>query len=265
MSDARASWTSEADAAATRQTEAAASRVMKRDTVAWRTMEGDFALRTSRAVAPVASVGFVASFQRRAIASKRLVLASEHFRSSYPARFGEREVEPVLRTLEAARSDLERRLDAASLRAAGLSTLELFVHETTADFVAATGQPPWVAAATRGRRIDTQPLDVLRRRSVLDTSLRHEYTHAVIEALGRGRTPRWLAEGLACHVAGEGSMLTRLEPARAVPVEELERRLADAANSARELRSLYAAAYREVAALIRREGEPVIWRRVARS
>jgi hypothetical protein len=45
--------------------------------------------------------------------------------------------------------------------------------------------------------------------------------------------------------------------------EELERRLARP-GSAAEMRALYAAAYAEVSALVRREGEPAVWRRALR-
>ena len=93
---------------------------------------------------------------------------------------------------------------------AGARLLEVVIHETTPGFIEATGQPGWAAAASRGSRMELQPLALLRRRGVFETTLRHEYAHFVIELLGRGRTPRWLAEGLAAHVAGEGAMLARL-------------------------------------------------------
>jgi len=194
--------------------------------------------------------------------TRRLSLSSEHFRASYPAQIERGEVEAVLRGLEAVREDLARRLAAASLRPAEPSVVEVIIHNRTPDFVAATGQPWWVAAVTRGRRIELQPLSTLRRRSVLTTTLRHEYTHLVIEALGGGRTPRWLAEGLAVHVAGEGAMLARFEPAAQLTRDELEQRLARP-GSPQEMRALYAAAYREVRALLRSEGEAGLWRRVA--
>jgi stage II sporulation protein D len=185
-------------------------------------------------------------------------LSSEHFRVSYPARVARREVESALRTLEAAHADLSRRLENASL--GGVPTVEVFIHETTGDFVGATGQPAWVAASTEGRRIELQPLDVLRRRGVLATTLRHEFVHAALEALGRGRAPRWLVEGLAVYAAGEGPQLARSAPRQKISPDELERMLARP-GSPQEMRALYAAAYREVGELIRREGEASVWRR----
>ncbi|HEY0006549.1 MAG TPA: SpoIID/LytB domain-containing protein [Pyrinomonadaceae bacterium] len=196
--------------------------------------------------------------------SHRLTISGEHFRASYPSRFERREVENALRILEGARADLAGRLSKASLKTGALPFVELYIHETTGDFVGATGQPPWVAAATNSRRIELQPLDVLRRRGIFATTLRHEYTHVLIEQLGHGRAPRWLAEGLAAAVAGEGAMLTRFKPKNRWPLDELERKLERPA-SASEMRSLYAAAYVEVSALIQKEGEANVWRRVARS
>ncbi|HEX3560153.1 MAG TPA: SpoIID/LytB domain-containing protein [Pyrinomonadaceae bacterium] len=187
-------------------------------------------------------------------------LASEHFRVSYPARVSRREVESALGTLEAAHADLSRRLENASV-GGGLPVVEVFIHETTGDFVGATGQPAWVAASTEGRRIELQPLEVLRRRGVVAATLRHEFVHAALEALGHGHAPRWLVEGLAIYAAGEGPQLARNAPRQQrVPPDELERLLARP-GSPQEMRALYAAAYREVSELIRREGEASVWRR----
>lgn len=193
----------------------------------------------------------------------RLTLASENFRASYPARSDareKREIEAALRTLEAARADMRRRLTAASLALPPLADVELFVHPTTGDFTAATGQPAWVAATMRGHRIETQPLTILRRRGILETTLRHEYAHIIIETISRGRAPRWLAEGLAVHIAGESAMLARSAPSHNLSLEEIERGLARP-SSAAEMRALYAAAYREVSRLIQREGEAHVWQR----
>lgn len=197
------------------------------------------------------------------VSPSRLILSSENFRAEYPAGVARGEIEAVLGTLEAARADMGRRLAGASLSFALAPKIELIVHATTGDFVGATGQPPWVGGATRGRRIELQPLAVLTRRRILAATLRHEYAHVVVESLGGSGVPRWLAEGLAAHVAGEGALLTRATPKAAMPVEELERKLARPA-SAEEMRALYAAAYREVSALVRGAGEAAVWRRVAR-
>lgn len=192
--------------------------------------------------------------------SSRLTLSSEHFRVSYPSRVARSEVEAALRTLEASRADILTRLTAASI-VLPEAAVEVIIHETTQHFISATGQSSWVAGVTRDRRIELQPLDVLRRRRILTPTLQHEYAHAAIEAVGGSRTPRWLAEGLAIRFAGEGPLLERFRSKTRLPLDELERRLERSA-SANEMRSLYADAYREVQALIQREGESSVWRRL---
>lgn len=194
-------------------------------------------------------------------ASSARSLSSEKFRARFSARVERREVESVLRTLEKARRDVRRRTAAASLPPGQSLPLDVVIHDTTGDFVASTGQPWWAAAVTHDNLIELQPLEILRSRGVLDQTLRHEYAHTVIEELSGGNAPRWLAEGLAAHVAGEGALLVREDSKEDLTVEELEKRLAKPA-SAEEMHELYAAAYREVLELIRTEGEAGVWRRL---
>jgi len=193
---------------------------------------------------------------------RQLVLKSEHFHITYPANVPRGEIQAVLRTLESAHDDMRHRLDAAGVKFVPGAPVEIVLHATTQDFTTATGQPWFAAGATRGRRIHLQPLAVLRRRRILTSTLRHEYAHAVIEAIGGARTTRWLAEGLAIHFAGEAAMLKRFEGSKRISVDQLERELARPASAA-QMRQLYAAASREVLALIQKEGESQVWRRVA--
>ncbi len=213
----------------------------------------------TRALAPVPSPAPTPVAQR--------TLSDEHFRVRYTTATARRDVEETLRTLAAARHNIEQRLVAASLQLPALPMLEIVAHETTGAFVGATGQPAWAAAATRGHTVHLQPLATLRRRGVLTTTLRHEYAHVVIDALSHNRAPRWLAEGLAAYMAGEGALLTRVAPvpAKQLSTDELERKLAAAATTTQEMRALYAAAYRAVSALVQQEGEASVWRRVARA
>ena len=189
-------------------------------------------------------------------------LTSEHFRVSYPARAARGEVESLVRTLEAAYADVTGRLERAGV-GARVPLTEVVVYETTGEFVGATGRPAWVAAVTEGRRISFQPLSILRRRGVLTTTPRHEFVHVALEALGAGRAPLWLAEGLAAHVAGEGRSLSAALPRTGLSIEELERRLG-APASAQEMRALYASAHARVSTLVRREGEAAVWRHALR-
>jgi hypothetical protein len=192
----------------------------------------------------------------------RLTIASEGFRLNYPSTVRPREAEDLLALLQSARRQLIDRVSAAGM-SLQFPALEIFVNDTTGNFVGRTGQPPWAAAATRDRRIELQPLQLLKRKRILETTLRHELAHAAIDVVGRGRAPRWLAEGLAIYLAGEGKFVERYAPSSPMKIEEIEQKLAGA-RSSQEMRVAYAAAYSEVRRLIQTEGEARVWRRVAR-
>jgi SpoIID/LytB domain protein len=189
-------------------------------------------------------------------------LSSEHFRVSYPKNIQRRDVEIVMKVLEEARADLSRRLSARLLELVEVKAVDVIIHETTQQFVRATGHPWWVAGAASADLIQLQPLAVLNRRGLLAKTLRHEYAHVVIAALSKGQAPRWLAEGLAVHFAGEGAMLARLMPKAKLPLDEIERRLKNPA-SPQDMRESLAAAYAAVIALIQAGGERGVWQKVA--
>jgi len=104
-------------------------------------------------------------------ATTRKILSSEHFRLSYPVSLSQRDVEYVLKLLESNRADLIRRVSTRDV-SFQLPTLEVFINESTGDFVGRTGQPPWVAAATLRNRIELQPFELLARRRILETTIR---------------------------------------------------------------------------------------------
>lgn len=192
----------------------------------------------------------------------RRTLANEHFRLSYPATMQQRDAEYLLQVLEAGRSGLLARtafLDAS----AHFPFIEVYVNDTTGDFVGRTGWPWWAAAATRGATIELQPLEVLKRRRILETTLRHELVHKLVEMVGGDRTPRWLSEGLALYLAGEGPLLERFIPRVKPAIGELEKTIAGS-HTQEEMRMAYAAAYAEVRRLIAKDGERAVWRLVAR-
>lgn len=216
--------------------------------------------QTERAAAVPGAGKAFSVMQVRNAPTSRLTLSSEHFHITYPAAVERSEVQSVGRQLEAARLDMFARVGPASLRLPDM--VDVVFHETTQDFLAATGQSWWVAGVTHGSRIELQPINVLRRRRILASTLRHEYAHAVMEINGGDRAPRWLIEGLAIEFAAEGPSLKRFNLQRRLSLDELERRLA-APRSASEMRSLYASAWSEVRALISKEGAPNVWRRVA--
>jgi hypothetical protein len=193
-------------------------------------------------------------------------LNDEHFTVGFPADVDKSDAAAVLRTLNQARNDIARRLTAAQLSTEQVPHLGIVLHNSTGDFTVATGQPWWAAAATKGNRIELQPVEVLRNRGVLETTLRHEYAHAVIESLGHGKTPRWLAEGLAITLAGEGPRYAELKTNPALSTDEIDRRLAALGNpgaTTEEMRAAYGAAYRAIQNLIHEKTEPAVWKTIA--
>jgi SpoIID/LytB domain protein len=192
-----------------------------------------------------------------------LTISSEHFRVTYPTSVDRRDADQVLNTLESARGDFLRRASSASIFA-DIATLEIRLNESTGDFTARTGQPWWAAAATKGNRIELQPVGILKKRGVLATTLRHELAHAVIDAISHNRAPRWLEEGFALYLAGEGQTISRYAAKTQLTADELERKL-ERPSSQQEMRALYALAYQKVSELIHGSGEAAVWKQIAQS
>jgi SpoIID/LytB domain protein len=195
----------------------------------------------------------------------RLTLRSEDFRINYPATVNQRDAEALLGLLQSNRKSLLARVVAAGIKVQ-FPVLEVIVNETTGDFVGRTGLPIWAAAATRGNKIELQPLETLKRRGILETTLRHELVHTTIDLVSRGRAPRWLAEGFALHLAGEGRLVARYEPRKRMTTAEIDKQLGYSTwtVSANEMRTVYAAAYGEVRRLVKSEGEANVWKRLAK-
>jgi SpoIID/LytB domain protein len=195
-------------------------------------------------------------------ASRLLTISSEHFRVTYPSDVDRRDANQVLNTLESARTDYLRR--ASSAGSINLPLLEIRLNESTGDFTSRTGQPWWAAAATKGNRIELQPLGLLKQRGVLFTTLRHELAHAVIDALSHNHGPRWLEEGFAIHLAGEGQMISRYLKRGLLSEDEIEKRW-QRASSQDDMRGLYAQAYIAVLGMVRDQGEANVWKKLAGS
>jgi hypothetical protein len=187
--------------------------------------------------------------------------ATSHFRIVHPQTLDTRDVESVLSLLESTRSNLLRRVSAAGLQPR-FPDLEIVLNETTGDFVGRTGMPPWAAAASKRNTVELQPLKLLKQRRILETTLRHELVHVLIDALGGGQTPRWITEAMAVYVAGEGRLIDNQPQINSMSPPTVEQALASA-KSATDMRNAYAAAYNLVKQLIRSEGENKVWQKIA--
>ena len=186
---------------------------------------------------------------------------SPHFRLVYPQTVERRDAESVLNLLETNRTELLQHVTSAGIDAQ-FPNLEVVFNESTGDFVGRTGMPAWAAAATKKNKIELQPFKLLKQRRILETTLRHELVHVLIDAIGGGQTPRWLSEGMAIFLAGEGRLLENKRQTSSISAAMVEQALT-APKSAGEMKSAYAAAYNLVKQLIRSEGEKKVWKRVA--
>ncbi|HNX98781.1 MAG TPA: SpoIID/LytB domain-containing protein, partial [Candidatus Aminicenantes bacterium] len=76
------------------------------------------------------------------------------------------------------------------------------VAASTAEFSRRSGARPFAAGRYLRGTIHLQPLDLLRRRGILERTIVHEAAHFCLERLAGPACPRWLAEGLAGRMAG---------------------------------------------------------------
>jgi len=114
-----------------------------------------------------------------------------------------------------------------------------------------TGQPGWVAATTRGQTVRLQPVAELRKRSILESTLRHEFFHLLVESHARVETPLWFREGLVLYLSEPGK---RNSGSMALTDDEMEAILSKPA-SRRDQEKAYSAARERLAALIQRYGK----------
>lgn len=112
----------------------------------------------------------------------------------------------------------------------------------------ATGEPGWVAASTFGSTVRLQPISILQRTASLDSTLRHEFLHMLIEANSAPGAPIWLREGLAIYLANPQGVT----PA-SVDVDALEHQMR-ALGSEQETRAAYRACGAAVANAVEEKG-----------
>ena len=132
--------------------------------------------------------------------------------------------------------------------------LRLQIYATLDAYRDTTGQPGWVAASTRGKTIRLQPLAELQKRSILESTLRHEIFHVLVEAKAKAATPLWFREGIVLFLSNSNGAGTT---AAAMTDEEIEAVLRQPRNH-EEAQKAYAAAQSRVAGLIEERGKETV-------
>ena len=96
------------------------------------------------------------------------------------------------------------------------ASIAIMVHPTIEAFGRATGQPWWVAASTVDTSIDVLPVSELRRRGTLESTLRQEVAHVVLDAQLRTR-PAWVREGASIFFSSPASPVLPPGPSVSCP------------------------------------------------
>jgi stage II sporulation protein D len=130
---------------------------------------------------------------------------------------------------------------------------QLKVYPTLDTYRDSTGQPGWIAAFTRGHTISLQPTAMLEKKSALESTLRHEFTHLLIEQRAHAGTPLWFREGLALYFADANHNSQPLQMTEA----QIEQVLENPQDRERIERG-YAAARTRVGQMIQQNGRETV-------
>jgi stage II sporulation protein D len=128
----------------------------------------------------------------------------------------------------------------------------LKVYPTLASFRDSTGEAGWVAASSRGSTIRLQPSDALESRGVLDSTLRHEMLHQLIESHAKDGLPVWFREGLVLCLARNPSAHTE-----EIPLAQLEASITHS-QTREQIEQAYNAARGEVSAMMEHYGRATV-------
>jgi stage II sporulation protein D len=134
--------------------------------------------------------------------------------------------------------------------------VRLQVYATLDSYRDATGQPGWVAASTRGKTIRLQPLAELQKRSIVESTLRHELFHVLVEAKAKAATPVWFREGIVLFLSNaQGGAASDV----AMSDEQMEAVLRQPLNR-EEVQKAYSSARSRLAAMVQERGKETVLR-----
>jgi stage II sporulation protein D len=134
------------------------------------------------------------------------------------------------------------------------SRIKLQVFSNLDSYRDTTGEPGWVAASTRGQTIRLQPLAELRRRSILESTLRHEFFHLLVETRASTSIPVWFREGLVLQLS---SPAPQEATSATLSVEQIEHIL-KRGDSRKRTEEAYTSAHKMIATLIQLYGKQAV-------
>jgi stage II sporulation protein D (peptidoglycan lytic transglycosylase) len=134
------------------------------------------------------------------------------------------------------------------------AVVRLQIYPTMDAYRDTAGEPGWVAASTRGHTIRLQPLAELEKRSIVESTLRHEMFHVLVEEKAIAATPLWFREGLVLYLSNREAMETA---AVAMTDEQIEAVLRQPKNR-EEVRRAYVAAQNRVTTLVKQHGKETV-------
>jgi stage II sporulation protein D len=160
-------------------------------------------------------------------------------------------IEPARDGAVLALAERELRAAAERLHVDAPNGVEIRVYPDLDSFRNATGEPGWVAAWTDERRVHLQPVAVLRSHGALESTVRHEMLHVVVESQAAAGLPVWFREGLVEYLSGGAARAPRAASG------ETDSAMRQRANAA-EARRAYEQAASRVAGLVSRYGEAAV-------
>jgi stage II sporulation protein D len=131
--------------------------------------------------------------------------------------------------------------------------IRLQVYPTLDSYRNTTGRPGWVAASTRGHTVRLQPLKGLQRRSIVESTLRHEIFHVLVEARAKVPTPLWFREGIVLYLSSPNASSQTVS----LSDEQMEAILR-APKNREDVQKAYVAAQSRVAMLIQTNGKQAV-------
>jgi stage II sporulation protein D (peptidoglycan lytic transglycosylase) len=132
--------------------------------------------------------------------------------------------------------------------------VRLQVFSTLDNYRNTTGQAAWVAGSTRGQTIRLQPLADLRKRSILDSTLRHELYHLLVETHAARNVPLWFREGLTLHFSNPAAPDA---VSSSLPIDQIEQVMKHG-DTRENMQKAYASSQRIVAGLIQQHGKEAV-------